>query len=176
MKTTSNQIIIIIVAFLVGIIAASAFTRESDPAEDMNGDETMETITEDGEEVSNPAPANGNTAAPAAAPAKTTTSTPTYTGTCSPSISGSKDNKLNAIVVNWSTCQSDDFQFYKIVKSSKNPNPSYPADPIVVSSSNKDLSNHVDKTVTRSTTYYYRACVVQRLGKVNCGNVVGVTF
>ena len=165
----------VIVAFLAGVIITSVFSYNKGPEEE----NTPETVMEESD-----APENGDAMEQASdeavpAPANNAVTKPapqSYSGSCAPYISGSKDVKLNAIAINWTPCDNDEFQFYKIVKSSKNPNPSYPDDPVVVSSSNKNLTNHIDRTVTRATTYYYRACVVQRLGKVNCGNVVSVTF
>ena len=175
-KISSNAIIMVIVAFLAGIIITSVFSRDKGTENNNTSETVMEesTTPESGDVMEEqadkavPAPVANDTADKPAPQS--------YSGSCAPYISGSKDIKLNAIVINWTPCDSGEFQFYKIVKSSKNPNPSYPADPVVVSSSNKNLTNHIDRTVTRATTYYYRACVVQRLGKVNCGNVVSVTF
>ena len=168
----SSNIITIIVAFLIGILVAMALNPAGDDTNLQDEDKTedaMEESTDEGEDQAEAAPATTTTTTTTASSPK-----PVNTGSCVPGISGYKDAKLNAIVLNWSTCPSDDFQFYKILKSSINPNPSYPADPVVVSSSNKNLANHVDKTIAVRTTYYYRACVIQRLGKVGCGNIISV--
>lgn len=106
----------------------------------------------------------------------TTTTTSTSSGGCYPSLSARKDSKFNAIVLNWTTCSNDDFQFYKLVKSQTNPYPAYPSDSVVSSSSNPGTANYIDKTVARAMTYYYRVCVVQRLNKVTCGNAVSITY
>jgi len=172
MKFSSNTIITIIIAFLVGIFVASAFNNHDTP-KDVDNDTIVEEITEETIPTTTPEPDTSTTPTPTPS---ISTPTTTYSGTCTPNISGRKDSKLNAIVISWTPCESNNFQFYKILKSSKNSNLSYPADPVVVSSSNKSLNNHVDKTVTRATTYYYRACVVQRLGKVNCGNITSITY
>ncbi|MBN2086821.1 hypothetical protein JW758_00580 [Candidatus Peregrinibacteria bacterium] len=97
-------------------------------------------------------------------------------GGCFPSLSGKKDQKYNAIALYWTVCPNEDFQFYKLVKSSTNQYPAYPSDPVAMSSSNPDVANYLDKTITRATTYYYRMCVVQRLNKVTCGNSVSVSY
>jgi len=109
---------------------------------------------------------------------KTTTSStpPSSAGTCQPYLTGKKDNTYKAIILNWSACSDEDFQFYKVVRSTLNSNPSYPADPVVTSSSNRSYSNYIDKTVAPSRTYYYRVCVVHRLNKVSCGNKITVTY
>ncbi|MBU0577347.1 hypothetical protein KJ742_02130 [Patescibacteria group bacterium] len=95
---------------------------------------------------------------------------------CYPSLSGKKDTRYNGIILNWTTCSNEDFQFYKLVKSSLNSNPSYPSDPVILSSSNRSASSYIDQTVTRATTYYYKVCVVQRLNNVSCSNVVSVSY
>ncbi len=186
MKITSSQIITFIVAFLIGIAVTSVITRDKpkvDLAEDKVMEEVMEEDTEESEEeedVEEAVEEEAATPAPAAAvPAPATTTKPStefISGTCNTGLNGYKDSKLNAIVLNWSPCASDNFQFYKLVKSSKNSNPTYPADPVAFSSSNKNAANFVDKTVAARTTYYYRMCVIQRLGAVNCSNVASVSF
>ena len=182
MKITSSQIITFIVAFLIGIAVTSVITRDKpkvDLAEDKVMEEIMEEDTEESEEEED-VEEEATTPAPAAAvPAPATTTKPStefISGTCNTGLNGYKDSKLNAIVLNWSPCASDNFQFYKLVKSSKNSNPTYPADPVAFSSSNKNAANFVDKTVAARTTYYYRMCVIQRLGAVNCSNVASVSF
>lgn len=116
---------------------------------------------------------------------KTVTSTPTktvsipkttYTGGCKPFLTAKKASAYNAIQLNWSICTNDDFQFYKLVRSTLNSSPSYPNDSAVTSSSNRSYSSFLDKTVAPARTYYYRVCVVQRLNKVTCGNVVSATY
>lgn len=177
MKISSNQIIIFLVAFLIGIGVAS-YIKDANKAEVVKKEITTEVTVENGEETEN-GTTTGTTEAPGsgATVTATTDSTPkTVTGNCYTSLSGYKDTKLNAIVLNWSACESDDFQFYKLVKSSKNSNPTYPADPVAYSSPNKNAANFVDKTVAARTTYYYRMCVVQRLGAVNCSNVATVSY
>ena len=105
-----------------------------------------------------------------------TTTTPTNTGSCYPGLSGKKSQMPQGVLLSWSTCTSDNFQFYKLVKSSTNSNPSYPNDNVIMSTSNKNVGSYIDKSVARSMTYYYRVCVVERLGKVTCGNTVPVTY
>ena len=74
------------------------------------------------------------------------------------------------------TCSNEDFQFYKVVRSASNTNPSYPNDPVIASSSNRSYSNYIDKTVAPTRTYHYKVCAVQRLNKISCGNKVSVTY
>lgn len=187
MKFSSQQIIIVIVAFLVGIGATLLFTGDKSESTTTENKITEENVTETDEtdetaKLDEITPADttkpATTATTKTTTAATTTKPPTefVTGKCSTGLSGKKDDKLNAIVLYWSPCASDDFQFYKLVKSTKNPNLSYPADNVVFSSTNKNAANFIDKTVAQRTTYYYRMCVIQRLGQVNCSNVATVSF
>lgn len=183
MKFTSKQIIIVIVAFLLGIGGTLLFTRdkgEPSPSEDKTSEESAaETESADETAATDETTATGTTTKTTTTKTTATTTKPStqfVTGKCSTGLSGRKDEKLNAIVLGWSPCASEDFQFYKLVKSSKNSSPSYPADPVAFSSSNKNAASFVDKTVAQRTTYYYRMCVVQRLNAVNCSNVVSVSF
>jgi hypothetical protein len=104
------------------------------------------------------------------------TTPPPVSGSCKPGLSGKKVVNPSGISLYWNPCSSDDFQFYKLVKSSTNPNPSYPNDPVVMSSSNHNVANYLDKTVVSQKTYYYSLCVIQRLGKVACSNKIAVAY
>ncbi len=181
MKMKRNEIIIMLVAFLVGVFVAMAITGgsdDSDVAESNNEtaveNETMEKEENEEDEVEEVAP---ETSAPQTTPVVDNTPTPTpRVSSCTPGISGVKDETFKAIRLDWSTCPSDDFQFYKILKSSTSSSLSYPGSPVVVSSADKNLANHIDKTVARETTYHYRACVIERLGKTSCGNTISVKY
>lgn len=182
MKLKSNQLIIVLAAFMIGVAFASFSSRDKGLDDRMDDDTVMEESMENDDETSMEeggteavVPDSAATSsAPEATPAKV--SNEFVSGNCQTGLSGYKDTKLNAIVLNWSPCASDNFQFYKLVKSSKNSNPNYPADPVAFSSSNKNAANFVDKTVAPRTTYYYRMCVVQRLGAVNCSNVASISY
>ena len=114
------------------------------------------------------------------APKTTTTTAPKttapVTGECKPYLTGKKSSAYKGILLNWSTCSNENFQFYKVVRSTVNPNPSYPNDPVITSSSNRSYANYIDKTVAPTRTYYYKVCAVQRLNKISCGNKVSVTY
>jgi len=102
----------------------------------------------------------------------TKTTTTTYgTGTCKPSLSVKKGLNNMGVQLNWSTCNSADFQFYKILRSTTNPNLSYPATAALMSSSNKFFTSYLDKNIAIATTYYYRVCVVEVGPRYSCGNV-----
>lgn len=175
-KLESNQIILVLIAFLLGI-GITSYLKSDKTTGQVETKTTVEVTgeaseaNENMEEPAETATGNGGTTATV-----TKASNEFVSGACYTSLSGYKDTKLNAIVLNWSPCASEDFQFYKLVKSSKNANPTYPADGVAFSSANKNAANFVDKTVAARTTYYYRMCVVQRLNHVNCSNVATVSF
>lgn len=181
MKIPKESIPKFLAAFVILIIMILAMTRNTDElsAPDFNFD--LE-ITEEGEmkipEEENVETTTTTTTSTPTTPATTTSApaTTTYVSSCYPSLSGQKDSKYKGIILSWSRCENDDFQFYKLVKSSLNSNPSYPNDGVAMSSSNRSSTSYIDKTVARATTYYYRVCAVNRLNKVTCGNTVSVTY
>jgi hypothetical protein len=110
-------------------------------------------------------------------PKKSTPPAPaTYTGgACKPSLSLKRGLQNLGIQLNWSTCKNSDFQFYKVVRSTTNPNLSYPSTPALVTSSNSFFGSYLDKNVAMNTTYYYRVCVVERTNPIGCSNVAKFT-
>ena len=95
---------------------------------------------------------------------------------CQPGLSGEKSDQYRAILLNWHTCPNDDFQYYKVVKSSLNTDPSYPNDDVILSTANRNRANFIDKVVASGTTYHYRVCVVQRLNNISCGNSISISY
>lgn len=119
-------------------------------------------------------------AAPATttAPASTSSSAPkaVSSGSCRPGSSAAKQSAHNAIKLSWNKCENDEFQFYKVVRSVTDSNPTYPGSSVVLSTSNRSVVSYLDKAVVSAKTYYYRVCAVERLGKVTCGNVASLTY
>lgn len=118
--------------------------------------------------------ANTTTTTTTTAPKTTTTAS----GTCRPYLTAKKSHTYGGILLNWTACKPvpTGFQFYKVVRSSGNSNPSYPNDPVISSSSNTSYSSYIDKKVAPNRTYYYRICVAMRLNKVTCGNTVSAMY
>jgi len=108
---------------------------------------------------------------PTLATTKPAPASATTTGSCKPSLGVKRGLTGQGIQLNWTTCKNDDFQFYKVVRSTTNPSPSYPSTPALVTSSNRTFGSYWDKNLAFGTTYYYRVCVVERLNQVGCGNV-----
>jgi hypothetical protein len=179
MKLSKDQLIKIIMAIVIIVLLAfviadnrkdTDFTFDLQPPEEGLFDE------ESGQEATTTTTTVPKTTTTQPSPSTAVTTTPTSTGSCYPGLSGKKLQTPQGISLAWTPCTSDNFQFYKLVKSSLNSNPSYPNDPVAMSSSNKNASSFIDKTVAPHTTYYYRVCVIERLGKVTCGNTVSVTY
>lgn len=174
MKLHKDRIIQIVLGIAIVILIGYGLSNnknETDFTFELNPPESEEVVDEEANEEESVAPTTTTETASTAPVPKAPT-----TGGCYPSLSGRKDSKFNAIILNWSTCSNEDFQFYKLVKSQTNPNPAYPSDAVIASSANPGTANHVDKTVARAMTYHYRVCVVQRLNKVTCGNSVSITY
>ena len=182
-QLSKDRIIQISLAAVVVILAIVVITlavnkkHEPDLSFVLNGqeegvvtDETAQPADEENKTDTGATTTKTTTTTPA-----TTTSAPTGSG-CKPGLSGKKSDMPKGIVLNWTACTNDDFQFYKLVKSATNVTPSYPGDSVVLSSSNIRISNYVDRTVAPNTTYYYRVCVVQRLSKNSCGNAIAVKY
>jgi hypothetical protein len=186
---------VILGIIVIGLIVALYMNQnqnpngtDSVPADD---DTTMEeTIDEETEteatdnEAEEAAETNGDTETEAGDSETETETAATPQGSsqyagekCYPQLSGQKDTKFNGILLNWTTCENlGEFQFYKVVRSQTNTNPSYPNDYVVFSTPNKSASNTIDKTVARATTYHYRVCAVQPVNKISCGNSVSITY
>ena len=67
-----------------------------------------------------------------------------------------KNDALRGIVLNWTACQSADFQYYKLLKSPSSSSLSYPGSPVAFSTPNKNVTSHIDKSVASGATYHYR--------------------
>jgi hypothetical protein len=105
------------------------------------------------------------------APKAATPSSTSGTGSCKPSLSLKRGLGGMGIQLNWTTCNNDNFQFYKVVRSITNSSPAFPSTPALATSSNHFFGSYLDKNLAIGTLYYYRVCVVERLNKIGCGNV-----
>jgi len=191
LKSTRDRIFVSIIAILVIVIVLQLVSaNRTDELDEIPNEPRIEfnldledVVPEDGGETAESliAPPKTTTTTTNQAPKviKPTTVTKTTTPSssdCRPGLSARKSQELRAILLDWSTCSNEDFQFYKVVRSISNLNPSYPNDSVISSSSNRSFANFVDKVVAPNETYNYRVCVVHRVQKVTCGNVVSITF
>jgi hypothetical protein len=178
-------VILAAIAIILGILMLNQDSVDGTGHTEINEGMLEGSINSEGEEAENselPASFTPSTITPASAinpssapPAQPPASKPAESTSCSPNVNVRKDEKLNGNVVSWAPCKSEDFQFYKLMRSITHSNPTYPSDTVVLSSSNKNVSNYVDKNIPWGSTYYYRMCVVERLQKVSCGNVASIT-
>jgi len=188
MKLSKDRIIQISLAGAVAILAIVVIVlavnkpNQPDLSFVLNGQEEGAVTDETAQPADEGSKTDTGTSTKTTTTTKTTTATSTTTSAatgsgCKPGLSGKKSDMPKSILLNWTACtNNDDFQFYKLVKSATNPNPTYPSAPAVMSSTDIRLSNYVDKTVAPNTTYYYRVCVVQRLSKTSCGNAISVKY
>lgn len=91
-------------------------------------------------------------------------------------VSLSADVAVDGVHLFWTKNNDSDFKYYKVVKSSSNSNPKYPADGYVASKNQDDLS-YFDTEVTNSTpgSFYYSVCSVNSVDLVTCSNVITVS-
>lgn len=182
MKLHKDRIIQIVLAIIVVILIGFVITNNKNEEEDLLefGENLTDEVTGETEvtieEKTVTVPKATTTKTPAPTTTTTTTAPKTTTGSCYPGLSARESEMPKGILLAWTGCTSDDFQFYKLVKSTTNANPTYPGGSVVLSSSNKNVTTYIDKTVVSRKTYYYRVCVVERLGKVTCGNSVSITY
>ncbi len=84
------------------------------------------------------------------------------------------EQKDAGVNLTWSVYSKEDFQSYKIMRSTQNSEPKYPEDSVIKSSDNKDLSGLLDEKIEPGNKYYYRICVLKNNDKVACGNVANI--
>jgi hypothetical protein len=167
-RTKFLYISLAILGVLLIVFITIIFTKKTQPSP--APDEQNNIVLEDSDTTAGNEVVKGSTA-------KTAKPSVQNTGLCKPLYAtAKKDDNYKGILVNWKTCDSPIFQFYKVVRSVSNPSPSYPNDPVVSSSSNKSYANFIDKTVAPNMKYYYRVCTVEKINKITCGNVVSVTY
>jgi len=185
MKLSKDRIIhiglVVIIIILTATILTIALNKDEKVNEDKNpwlienveiieGEEPAEATETDVTAPKTVVKPAVNTPAPVISPKVT------YKSICTPSLSGKKSSTYKGVLLNWTACRNDDFQFYKIVRSTTNTNPSYPGDNVILSSANRNVTNYIDKVVAHSNVYHYKVCAVHRLNKVTCGNKVSIEY
>ncbi|MCC7522447.1 SH3 domain-containing protein [Candidatus Uhrbacteria bacterium] len=79
-----------------------------------------------------------------------------------------------AVALSWTKRTSEKFEGYKVVRSSSNADPSYPADGYVEYLPERDSLAFIDGTAIPGKYYYYRICALESGSPAACGNVVKV--
>lgn len=87
------------------------------------------------------------------------------------SLTGSANSSGNYL--SWSKSNDTDFSFYKVLRSTSDSTPTYPANNYLYIGS-RDTTAYTDSGVTRGVTYYYRIAVVDKKGQVGYSNTVAL--
>ncbi len=78
------------------------------------------------------------------------------------------------VLMNWTKYNKDEgFRFYKVIRSSTNPDPVYPEDSYIKYSSDVNFTSYVDSKVPQWTNYY-RVCAITDANNRYCSNVVKI--
>jgi len=80
----------------------------------------------------------------------------------------------NGVRLNWTRCNSNTFNSYKVIRSKTNPNLYYPNNDPIYSTVNQEELSYFDQNVEVGVTYYYRVCSFESNGESWCGNVVSI--
>ncbi|MFA5134351.1 MAG: FecR domain-containing protein [Patescibacteria group bacterium] len=86
-------------------------------------------------------------------------------------IEVSAETGADGVSLSWNQSSGTVFQYYKVVRSESNPEPTYPDDGYIAVL-NKGDERYTDTEVSADKTYYYRICEVMAEGEVFCSNVV----
>jgi len=79
-------------------------------------------------------------------------------------------NANNDVEMTWTKYAPNGFNYYKVVRSTDNPNPVYPEDSYIKYSSDPDFTAYTDTEFANKTTYY-RVCSIVKPDRY-CSNVV----
>jgi len=82
----------------------------------------------------------------------------------------------NSVRLNWTRCNSNTFNSYKVVRSKTNPNLYYPNNDPIYSTGNQEELSFLDQNTEAGVTYYYRVCSYESNGESWCGNVANITL
>lgn len=77
-----------------------------------------------------------------------------------------------AVYTSWAPYAPSGFNYYKVIRSTTNPNPVYPDDSYIKADSNPEASSYVDSS-PKLGTVYYRVCSIAKPNRY-CSNVVTI--
>ncbi|MBU1017502.1 S-layer homology domain-containing protein [Patescibacteria group bacterium] len=77
-----------------------------------------------------------------------------------------------AVHTSWTPYAPNGFNYYKVIRSTTNPDPVYPDDSYIKADSNPDASSYVDLS-PKSETAYYRVCSIASPNRY-CSNVITI--
>lgn len=75
-------------------------------------------------------------------------------------------------MIEWSQYPNNDFQFYKIVRSTTSKEISYPENDSIKSYYRDDQLDYLDEEVEENERYYYRVCLKNSKEEIICSNLV----
>ena len=77
-----------------------------------------------------------------------------------------------AVYISWTPYAPSGFNYYKVIRSTTNPNPVYPDDSYIKADGNPNASSYIDYS-PKSGTAYYRVCSIASPNRY-CSNVVTI--
>lgn len=80
--------------------------------------------------------------------------------------------QIDGVHLSWTQSKDDDFRYYKIVRSSTNPEPTYEQDGKIAYFNERTQTSFIDTGTIKGTKYYYRICVMDSIGNTSHSNVV----
>ncbi len=82
----------------------------------------------------------------------------------------------NGVQLSWTASSEEDFWFYKVVRSTVNPQPRYPDDGYIAVKGKQETA-YLDTEIKPDTpgTFYYSVCVIDRAGQIACSNPLTVS-
>jgi len=81
-------------------------------------------------------------------------------------------NNEGKVEMNWKSYTPEGFNYYKVVRSTKNQNPAYPEDGYIKYSSDKDFTSYTDKSVPNGDVYY-RICSIAKPNRY-CSKIIKI--
>lgn len=185
MKLSTNQKILVRFAILLLILitvlalrlvtqSPADFPPEEASVEENNKSEPSPSDDESGQTATGETPDSSPVSAPPST--QSASSSKRKHNKCQPVLSAQRIERPRGISLKWTVCEDEDFQFYRLVKSVTQSNPTYPADPVIMTSNNKNEANYIDAALQPSKTYFYRLCVFRRVNRMDCSNVASAEF
>ena len=105
------------------------------------------------------------------APSNTADSTASV---CTPKLSGKES--LDGFALSWNHCLGEDFQFYKLLRSTLDSTPVYMKNAVVYTENNAANASYFDRDFGQiGTKYSYRVCAIRPVNEAHCSNVVTYT-
>ncbi len=121
------------------------------------------------------APAAGTQSSPATrAPEVGSNQDVSKASVCTPKLTG--EESLDGFSLKWTHCLGEDFQFYKLIRSTLDSTPTYAENDVVYTENNPANASYFDRDFGQfGTKYYYRVCAIRPVNEAHCSNTVSFT-